>query len=593
MNRRILALSLALFVVALAASAQAQNLGTSGLSEVREEPISLQVDQERIINMAVTRVTVANPSVVKATPLTDQSAVLLTALSSGKTEIRFFPADEPNVVRVLEVTVKRRNLADLKTEIEALLSYMIGVQVEQAAENLVLKGEVLESTDRARLDKIIELYPELIDFTTNKFQQVEEDRLRDLILADLENEKLMTIRVEIKNVRGEFKALLRGVAYTDEARARAEEVAKLYYDNVINLIQLEKPVIEMDVIIATLDMNRVKQLGRNNVFGAATAFSITGYLNSNFGRDSFFEQDADNRGQVAGGQRPDEPAVSVAPTISIAPGGVASSIRALRNTSAAVFYSEQHQAVLSGETASFRDGGTIFVPTVTNNTTGVEEVTFGFQVDITPEQKEDGLIKNTIEVNNSTPVQIDAAQGSIALDEYLTSSVVECRSDETIVLSGIDTNQLVSSEEKTPFLNRIPLLNLFFRARDKQGTESRSLILITPTSASIWRESRQPFSTDAARLRTFIKDESPYWERDIDWGYYSEFYEKPGNTVPFLNTYDTYLWYDESAPSEGMEPTSSASMEYEEAPMDAEPMMEEAAPAADAPADAPAETIGE
>lgn len=569
MNRRILALFLTLLVAVSATTLPAQLTGSSGLSEVREEPISLQVDQERIINMAVTRLTVANPSVVKATPLADNSAVLLTAIGPGKTDIRFFPTDEPNVVRVLEVTVKRRNLADLRTEVEALLSYMIGVQVEQAAENLVLKGEVLEATDRARLDKIIELYPELIDFTTNKFQQVEEDRLRDLILADLENEKLMTIRVEIKNVRGEFKALLRGVAYTDEARNRAEEIAKLYYDNVINLIQLEKPVIEMDVIIATLDMNRVKQLGTNDAFSQATSFALTGYLNSNFGRDSFFKLDADNRGQNAGEQRPDEPELSIAPTISIAPSGVSTFIRAVRNTSAAVFYSEQHQAVLSGETASFRDGGTIFVPTVTANTTGVEEVTFGFQVNITPEQKEDGLIKNTIEVNNSTPVQIDAAQGAIALDEYLTSSVVECRSDETIVLSGIDSNQLVHSESKTPFLNRIPLVNLFFRARDKQGTESRSLILITPTSANIMRETRQPFSADTARLRTFIKEESPYWERDLDWGYYSEFYEKPGNRVPFVNTYRTYLWYDDVQMS-GSETGSSMSMSWEEAPM--EPM---------------------
>jgi hypothetical protein len=113
----------------------------------------------------------------------------------------------------------------------------------------------------------------------------------------------------------------------------------------------------------------------------------------------------------------------------------------------------------------------------------------------------------------------------------------------------LDSNNLISSENGTPFLRRVPLLNLLFRARDKQGAEARSLIFITPTSSTIFREDRSSFSTSSQRKADFMKNESIYWERDLDWGYYNEFYEKPGNQVPYINTYSTTLYYDDSTQS--------------------------------------------
>ena len=111
----------------------------------------------------------------------------------------------------------------------------------------------------------------------------------------------------------------------------------------------------------------------------------------------------------------------------------------------------------------------------------------------------------------------------------------------------------------TPFLRRIPIVNLFFRQRNKSGSEGRSLIFITPTSSTIFKEARASFSTAARRKAEFFQSESAYWERDLDWGYYSEFYEKPGDVVPYVNTYSTYLYYDDatqSAASAGMDEPS-------------------------------------
>jgi len=557
-----------------------------GLVEVKQQPLSLQVGQEQIVSVAVMRVSTGNASVVKATPLSDGSGVLLTALSAGKTEVRLFPIDEPNVARVIEVTVKRRNLDDLKLEVEALLAEMVGIQVEKKGENLVLKGKVFERVDRDRLVIIKDLYPELIDFTIDEFKQVAENKLREDILRDLEEEKLTTIRVEIKNVRGEFKALLRGTAYTDRARARAEEIAKLYYENVVNLIQLEKPVIEIDVVVATLDMDKVKQLGTNNVFGQLTSFVFTGYTNSNFGRDSFWDDDDDNRAEgPVGENREDEPFQrSVGPTFSIA-SNVQDAIRALKQTDAALSYNEQHQAVVSGQEAEFKDGGTLFLAAETPlGGSSITEIEFGLQVNVTPEQRENNIIVNTIEVTNSNPVALDSSSGeaSVALDELETSSVVECRSDETIVLSGSDSNNLVHSDKGTPFLRRVPIINLLFRERDKQGSESRTLILITPTASTIQRQERLAFSTDTMRKRDFIKQESPYWELDMDWGFCNEFYERPGEQIPYITSYNTTLYYDTvEAPSEaematmsGEESMMMESEPMEEAPADAAPMEE-------------------
>jgi len=542
----------------------------------------LQIGQERIVNTAVTTISVANPEVARATVMSGGNALLITAVGPGSTEIRVVSADDPGAVKRYTVIVKR-DLEETRKSIDSLLAFMVGVQIEKAGENLVLKGDVLEPQDRERLNKVIEMYPEVIDFTVARYAQVEEDRLRELIMNDLEEEGLTTIRVEIKNVRGTFKAMLRGVAFTDRAKNRAEEIAKLYYENVINLVQLEKPVIEVDVVVAQLDLNKVKQLGTNDVFAAATSFTITGYLNSNFGRDSFFENDADNRGQDPGAQRPDEPGISVAPTFSLAPGGVSSFIRAVKQTDAAIFYSEQHQAVLSGEKATFNDGGTLIFKTTTANTSEVTTIEFGLIVDVTPEQKEDGTIVNTIKVENTNPVALSSSTSGadVALNTFKTESVVECRSEETIVLSGADSNNLTHSDTGTPFLRRVPLVNLLFRARDKQGGESRSLIFITPTSSTIFREERASFSTSARRKSNFMRNESIYWERDLDWGYYNEFYERPGNTVPYVNTYTKTLFYDDQTQS--LSTVGGASFDAP-APVSEEPMGEPYAEPAAEPA---------
>jgi Flp pilus assembly secretin CpaC len=547
-----------LVAVAILATLASARVHAQGQARIREEALVLQVNQLRTLKN-VGQVNVADPSVLDVSPLEDGSGVILTAIAPGTTDLEYYLLDEPTVARVREVTVRARDIEAVRREVETLLSYMVGLQVERAgAQSLVIKGQVLERSDRDHLTKVLAAYPsstdlKVFDFTRDEFLDTEERRLQRQVENDLASEKLTTIRVEVKNVRGEFKALLKGRAFTDQARNRAQEIAELYYEDVINLVELEKPVIELDVIVAELDLNKTKQLGTNDVFAQATNFALTGYLNSNFGRSSFYDLEDDNTGQNVDGepggvQRPDEPAISSAPTISIAGPGVSSFIRAVASAGAAIFYTEQHQAVLSGQDAKFNDGRDLQIPVGGGDGDGdVVSVQTGLIINVTPEQKENGRIRNTVAVENSVITDLIATQTGLAvdIDRFRSESIVECGNDETIVLAGADTQRLTHGDTGTPYLRRIPIVNLLFRARDKDGIESRSMILVTPTSSTIRREPRQAFSVDSFRKRDFIQEEAPYWERDIDWGHYDEFYRRPERQFKFINSYEHTLYYDE------------------------------------------------
>ncbi|HMZ51505.1 MAG TPA: hypothetical protein PK988_04500, partial [Candidatus Sumerlaeota bacterium] len=184
--------------------------------------------------------------------------------------------------------------------------------------------------------------------------------------------------------------------------------------------------------------------------------------------------------------------------------------------------------VVSGETASFKDGLSTFVSLEGANTTSVANIEQGVQVSATPFILENGKIR--IQITTSTKAttsnQTSSDDEIFSLKDVNTSSVVEVSDGQTIIVAGSNANLFSTTKNEMPLLGKIPIINLFFKFQARQGTQVRSFIFVTPTSPNIWTEAnRKRHSDNADRARQYYERDSQYrkgsvgyylgWEKDI------------------------------------------------------------------------------
>lgn len=471
---------LAVVVFPLMAAAQEVDLqGKTG--EVRKGTINLIVNQDTTIRMKVTDIAIGNSAIAKVGQVEDGSAVLLSARAAGTTELRLWPMEKPGTIYVYTINVSDRDIDELKVEVEELLGSMLGVAVKKAGNKLVLDGSVYKRSDRQRLDTIINEY-RLLDLTHDIFdkieetkrlqaEELEEQRIIEAMKADLASHRLLQVEAEMRTVRGERRLFLTGRIFSDkfkddeigeERMDRVMAIASIYYDEgkIVNLVESMNPVIEIELQLASVDEVKARQVGDNNLWNSLMHVDIG---------DGMTYSSADNPNFTK-------------PTFNIGR-GANTSLHALHTNGVTRAYIQQAQAVKSGLTASFTEGGELYF-TVQGETPIMEKVEFGFLADVTPVLYEDGMVKMHIQVTNSVPVQQQAGvtdEAALTLDKYETESTIEVQRGDSVVLSGIDSATAGESVAETPILSKIPIINFFFKAKSGTRQSLRTLLVLTPT----------------------------------------------------------------------------------------------------------------
>jgi type II secretory pathway component GspD/PulD (secretin) len=84
--------------------------------------------------------------------------------------------------------------------------------------------------------------------------------------------------------------------------------------------------------------------------------------------------------------------------------------------------------------------------------------------------------------------------------EFNTSTSVMSKIGETVVLSGFAQALGTDSNDKTPVLNDIPLLNLFFSSKAKSKSHKEAVLLLTPRPCSIEAATGPAFSTQTKAI---------------------------------------------------------------------------------------------
>ena len=130
--------------------------------------------------------------------------------------------------------------------------------------------------------------------------------------------------------------------------------------------------------------------------------------------------------------------------------------------------------------ASVQQGIQIPIQTVANNTVTVTFKDAVLKLQVTPQITAAGTVIMQVSVQNMTADFSREVNGIPPIDTQEAQTQVQVEDGATTVIGGIFVSREQSATDKTPLLNRIPLLGWMFR-RDSVQDESRELLIfITP-----------------------------------------------------------------------------------------------------------------
>ena len=272
------------------------------------------------------------------------------------------------------------------------------------------------------------------------------------------------------------KVLLKGKVKNQLEKSRAEKIAEMYGEKVVNLLEMTRPdQIQIEAKILEISTDKVKKLGIQYA-NASKIDKESGIVTIGqtgmFGFGQTFSNSRDPARSKIGGYA-----------------GINATLQALITNGDAQILSQPSMVTMSGEKANILIGGEIPIPV--SNSDGqitVEWREYGIKLNIEPSVDIDNKITSKVNAEVSTLDSSSAA--AINLNSGLSIPALRSRKAETVIhLSSGSTmaiGGLLSSEEgkqitKVPFLGDIPILGKFFRSTAASKEKKEIIILVTPT----------------------------------------------------------------------------------------------------------------
>jgi type IV pilus assembly protein PilQ len=146
---------------------------------------------------------------------------------------------------------------------------------------------------------------------------------------------------------------------------------------------------------------------------------------------------------------------------------------------------------LNNKTATIHSGVTFRVRTTTLNGTGtsgrttdfesgLEEITTGIDLEVTPRITTDGFVLLDIIAEKSEADFSKVVDGIPAISDKTASTFVLVGDGETTVIAGLFKTSTTSTDTRVPLLGKIPLLGWLFKAGSTTESDEELLIFITP-----------------------------------------------------------------------------------------------------------------
>jgi type IV pilus assembly protein PilQ len=130
--------------------------------------------------------------------------------------------------------------------------------------------------------------------------------------------------------------------------------------------------------------------------------------------------------------------------------------------------------------AEITQGQQIPIQTVANNTVTVSFQNAALTLQVTPQITDADTVILAVDVQNNTPDFGNLVNGIPPINTQSASTNVLVRNGATAVIGGIYQSLDQSSQNRTPFLSKIPILGYLFKNNFRTSTNNELLIFITP-----------------------------------------------------------------------------------------------------------------
>ncbi len=439
--------------------------------------ISVQEGSQKVITVpGVQKVAVGKPEVadVRSVP---PNQLLITGNGQGKTTLLVWKAGGQRVSYI--ISVRQIDPDSVVNEIRKLLDSgggggIEGVQIRRVGDRIYLDGQAFTQADADRIDQICQLYPNVKNFVKigpNAKKLVAQNLNAAFQRAGLKNVSANVVGTTI---------FLEGSVESQQDLQKAELITKAIGEKVENLLTVGiKRMVLTEVQFVEIRRDSKDRMGvkfPTDIAGTANA-SI------NISKELF--------------------------PGNFAQGDLAMPIVAASQFNVGLQFNDGYGRLLaqpklvcaSGEKAEFTAGGEVPIPLITNNQFTVEYKPYGVILQIQPTADRNGNIQTAIEAEVSE-IDISVAVsvgGGASVPGFRTRKVktnVTVRHGETIVLSGVFSNDEQKSVSKLPGLGNIPILGELFKNRAFDSTKRELVIFVTPRIVN----------PDSDKIRTIIED---------------------------------------------------------------------------------------
>lgn len=319
------------------------------------------------------------------------------------------------------------------------------------------------------------------------------------ILKDA-NEMLKGIKGISTRIAGD-KIVVEGGNLNNQQMGMVEEAAKRYPQmvNFVNKVGWEK-MVHMDVKIVEFNKSALDEIGINWQKSAnGPAFSTVG----DFATNGLYRGGPSEIGGVPLPLRVN-PFRSYFGIVS----EITSRLNFLVNNGDALILAEPKLSCRSGGEAKFLAGGEVPLPII--NALGQVHVTFkqyGISLNIKPHADDTGVVSAKVMTEISS---IDSSVTVLGIPGFLTrrtETEMNVKENETLVISGLLSNETSKDVDKVAGLGELPVLGALFRSTRFRNKQTELVIFVTPKIMT----AGSPENTD--RISRAETRSQPYLER--------------------------------------------------------------------------------
>ncbi|MDX1297888.1 MAG: pilus assembly protein N-terminal domain-containing protein [Pseudomonas sp.] len=442
----------------------------------------------------IERVAVGDVEIISATLLKNEE-VVITAQKPGETTVQIWFEDETR--QQMSVVVAKANGYRQVGELKALLNDIPGLKIRTVGRQVVLEGR-LSGEYLARAKEAAKFYDNVLVLAEEQSGAATKADSAQ-VLAEVQAMLGQIPGIKIKSV-GRQIIIDGDLHQVDMSRI---ELLKERYPDVLVLAQpmseFLAPMIYFDVRITEFAKDDVEELGVNwstSINGPTLAFNADGGTNKLY-RGQFPSSSGtfDTLNQIVGGAG------------SHAYWGIASEltsrINLLEKNGSALTLASPRLGARSGGKAELTVGGQVPVVTSSINGPSVEYKDYGVLLNIEPQLYGNEHIATRVLAEISQVDKANQVGDYPAFKTRRTENEVQLKVGETLVLSGLVSEDSQATIEGIVWLKDLPFIGSLFRNKSAKNNRTELVIFITPRLMTNGPDS--PTAQEQTRMNNMVE----------------------------------------------------------------------------------------